>query len=334
MALSATVVIPTHNRLHSLQRVLQGLAAQQAAPVGAPPVPFEVVVVADGPSAQQWQQLQALAMPFPLRRLCQTQHGAAAARNRGVAAAQGEIILFLDDDVAPAPYWLAEHLAVHAQHGGNLAVIGPMWSPSDVQLQPWVAWEQAQLAQKYARMAAGHLQPNPHQFYTGNASLRRTQFLQLGGFDEMLQRSEDVELAYRLAQAGTTFCFAPQAGGYHYAERSYAAWQAIPYTYGRNSVLLAEQKGHTAYLAAVLAGYPQHHPWINGLLQGCLDRPRLSHATLLTLQQMALLTHHLRLPALSQLAYSAIFNLQRYQGVADGLGGRQAFFAAVAAASH
>lgn len=324
---SATVVIPTHNRLPSLLRVLQGLAAQQT-----PPVPFEVVVVVDGPHTEQWPQLPTPAMPFPLQLLYQAQHGAAVARNRGVATAQGEIILFLDDDVVPAPQWVAEHLAAHAQYSGNLAVIGPMWSPHDMELQPWVAWEQAQLAQKYARMATGRLQPNPHQFYTGNASVRREQFLQIGGFDETLQRSEDVELAYRLAQAGATFRFAPQAGAYHYAVRSYATWLAIPYTYGRNSVLLAEEKGHPAYLTAVLAGYPQHHPWIKGLLHGCLDRPVISRAVLVSLQQAALLSYRLRLPVLSQLAYSALFNLRRYQGVADGLGGRQAFFAAVAAA--
>lgn len=329
---SATVVIPTHNRLRSLLRVLQGLAAQQASQAGASLAPFEVVVVVDGPHTELGEQLPTLAMPFPLQLLCQAQHGAGVARNRGVAAAQGEIILFLDDDVVPTPQWLAEHLAAHAHYRGNLAVIGPMWSPPAMELQPWVVWEQAQLAQKYARMDAGHLQPNPHQFYTGNASVRREQFVQIGGFDGTLQRSEDVELAYRLAQAGATFRFAPQAGGYHYAVRSYATWLAIPYTYGRNSVLLAEQKGHPAYLHTVLADYPQHHPWIKGLLHGCLDRPVISRAVLFSLQQAALLSHRLRLPVLSQLAYSAIFNLRRYQGVADGLGGRQVFFAAVAAA--
>lgn len=330
----ATVVIPTHHRPHLLLRVLHGLAAQQAVAADSPAAPFEVIVVVDGLDAAPWQQLQSLALPFPLHLLVQAQGGASAARNRGVAVAQGEIILFLDDDVVPAPHWLAQHLAAHGLHGDNLAVIGPMWTPADVQLQAWVAWEQAQLAQKYVRMAAGQLQPNPHQFYTGNASVRRTHLLQVGGFDETLQRSEDVELAYRLAQAGVVFCFAPQAGAYHYAERSYAAWLAIPYTYGRNSVLLAEQKGHTAYLATVLAGYHHHHPWITGLLQTCLDRPAITSAALLTLQQLALLTHRLRLTALSHLAYSAIFNLRRYQGLADGLGGRQAFFAAVAAVHH
>ncbi|MEZ4867917.1 MAG: glycosyltransferase [Caldilineaceae bacterium] len=328
MIRQATVVIPTYNRAASLQRVLAALACQSLPDSG---FGFEVVVVSDGSQDGTIATLATLETPFSLRCIEQEHAGPSAARNRGIAAATGELILFLDDDVAPHADWITAHLQAHAQATAPVAVIGPMWSPPAARLQPWVAWEQAQLHAKYARMRAGHLQPNPHQFYTGNASVLRTQLLAAGGFDTTIRRMEDVELAYRLAAQEVGFVFAPQAYGYHYAHRSYGAWLAIPYTYGQNSVWWAKEKGRADLLATVLRSYAHLHPLQQRMLRLALDRPAMSKGLLLTLQTIALLAHQCRLTDLANRAFSGIYNLRRYQGMADALGGRASFLAAVAA---
>ncbi|MEJ2711181.1 MAG: glycosyltransferase, partial [Anaerolineales bacterium] len=102
---------------------------------------------------------------------------------------------------------------------------------------PWVSWEQTRLQEQYHDMAQGHWAPTPRQFFTANASIARRHLLSAGGFDAAFRRAEDVELAYRLDQHGLHFVFHPGAVVYHYAERSFEAWMAIPYAYGSNDVI-------------------------------------------------------------------------------------------------
>src|SRR6266498_523051 len=87
-----SVVIPTYQRRDLVVRSVWSLAHQEF--VGD----FEVIVVVDGShdgSAEALRQLTPLAPPFPLTVLEQSNQGAASARNRGAAAACGEILLFL-----------------------------------------------------------------------------------------------------------------------------------------------------------------------------------------------------------------------------------------------
>ena len=324
-----TIVIPTCHRLNRLKRVLAALE-KQTVPAGT----FDVVVVVDGAADNTLAYLQMRDAPWRLTAIKQLNAGAAAARNRGVKESNANIILFIDDDVKPDPQLVDAHMKSHAQHGPDVAVIGPMLTPRDVTLSPWVAWEQAQLVDKYKRMQSGSLLPNPHQFYTGNVSVPRQHFLAVGGFDTNYQRAEDLELAYRLDGQGLSFTFNPAAKGYHYAERSFSTWLAIPYIYGQNSVRFAHEKGHTRLLETTLASYKYHHSLVKALVNYCLDRPLAVRAAIWGLKLQALIAHRLGFFFLSRMTFSGLFNLQRYQGMADALGGRNAFYTALAAGGY
>jgi hypothetical protein len=223
-------------------------------------------------------------------------------------------------------------------------------------MAPWVQWEQAMLVKQYEDMANGRWLPTARQFYTGNTSLARRHLLEAGGFDPTFRRAEDVELAYRLAANGLRFVFNAEAIGYHYAERSFASWLAIPYAYGRNDVIFSRDKGQSWLLPTILYEFRQRRPLIRALTRLCLDRPLLTRFTISTLNQIANLAHRLLskvsskqlavsspddtahrslltahyLAALYRLAYSGIFNLRHYQGIADEMGGRTPFFTAIA----
>ncbi len=62
----------------------------------------------------------------------------------------------------------------------------------------------------------------------------------------------------------------------------------------------------------------------------CLDRPPLGEGFGLMLKAIADRADRLHLYRVSAAAFSAIFNLRYYQGLADALGGRDTFFAGVA----
>ncbi len=318
---AVTIILPTYNRLLQLQKVLTGLEAQTY-----PLTAFEVVVVSDGATDGTDEFLRTYETPLNLRLFVQQNQGAATARNLGIAMAQGEIIIFLDDDVVPEPHLIAEHVATHQCHAADVVVLGPMLTPPDFTLKPWVQWEQVMLYKQYADIAAERWQPTARQFYTGNASVARHYLLATGGFDTSLRRAEDVELAYRLAARGLCFVFNPAAIGYHYADRSFVSWQQTPTMYGRNDVIFARDRSHRWLLTLVMQEFHQRHPFVKVLTQLCLSRRLLSTLIISGLRCVAGVSNALRLERISQRAYSGIFNLCYYQGMADELGGRAIFF--------
>ena len=322
--MKVSVIIPTYNRLGQLRRVLEGLEKQSYPRDG-----FEVLIISDGSTDGTEDYLRVASPSFHLRAFSQPNQGAAAARNLGITQATEEIVLFIDDDVFPFPDLIAEHLHSHETLGNYAVVIGPMLAPPDFQLSPWVRWEADQLAEQYRDMSDGRWSPTARQFYTGNTSIARHHLVESGGFDPAFRRAEDVELAYRLANRGLKFFFNPRAAGYLYAARSFAAWLSTPYDYGRNDVVFSRQKGQAWLLPAVLREYLGRHTQIHALVSICLSQPILSKTFLTVSKQIVLLGEKFPLGPISSLACSSMFNLRYYEGIADGLGGRQAFFRAV-----
>jgi GT2 family glycosyltransferase len=295
-----------------------------------PPEQYEVVVVCDGGADGTAGYLAGAQFKYGLRWFAQNNQGAAAARNRGVAQAQGALVVFLDDDVVPDRDLLRTHARAHDTHTENLVVIGPMLTPTDWRLAPWSRWSQDRLAEQYAAMAQARWAPTPRQFYTGNASLARRQFELSGGFDTRFRRAEDVELGYRLAERGLRFVFCPEAVGYHYEQRTFEAWLAIPYDYGRTDVVFTREKGQSWLLPTILREFHGRPTAIRWLTRLCLDRPRLRHTTTGLLRQFVQVGEKFNWPFLLRGTCSGLFNLQHYQGIADELGGRRRFFQGVA----
>jgi GT2 family glycosyltransferase len=312
---TVSVVVPTFNRRDQLHRTLLGLAEQQL-----PGRRFETIVISDGSTDGTTEYLRGGETPLPVVALTQENAGPAAARNRGVEAARGDLIVFVDDDIVPAPGLIAAHLAAHETLGDELISIGPMLTPPDGGLSPWVSWEQRMLEKQYDMVRSGVLEISARQFYTANAAVRRSHLIAAGGFDETFRRAEDVELAYRLADRGLTFAFVEDAVGYHYAERSYASWRANAYVYGRNDIIFGRDRGQSWMFALIKEQFDSRHPIVRALTHISVPRPRLHRAVDRTLSVVAGVARRARLDAVEQYALSAIYNLAYYEGVAVELG--------------
>jgi len=316
---TVSIVIPTHNRRERLHRVLSALAEQSYR--GS----VEVVVVSDG-STDGTDEYLTGPTPIPVTAVLQANAGPAAARNRGVHEASGELVLFLDDDVVPAAHCLAAHVSAHERLGDDAVVIGPMVDPPDHRMSMWVRWEQAMLARQYSAMERGDYGATARQFYTGNASLQRRHLLEAGGFDPTFRRAEDVELAYRLADRGLQFAFEPAAVGYHYAERSFDSWLATARAYGRNAVVFARDAGHPYVLSWVIDEYPTRHGLVRLVTRACLLRPAATTAVTTILLGVARLSEAARRRSVASQALSGIYGLAYYNALAEELGGREQFW--------
>ena len=190
----ASVVIPARDAEATLARTLACLDQQAGAP------DFEVIVVDDGSR----DRTPELARAAGVTTIVQPRTGAAEARNRGVAAAKGDALAFLDADCFPQPGWLAGGLRALASadivQGHVLpdpsAELGPfdrtLWIAEDVGL-----WQTASLF------------------------VRREVFDRVGGFEDWLDvgrgklMAEDVWFGWLARRAGARAAFAPDALAHH-----------------------------------------------------------------------------------------------------------------------
>jgi GT2 family glycosyltransferase len=309
-----SVVVPTYNRLGRLRHVITALE-QQAYPSDA----YEVVVISDGSTDGTDAYLEALRSTMRLQWFPQANRGPAAARNAAIEKACGEFIVFIDDDVVPEPQLLREHARSHREARQDVVVVGPLLTPEGFEMTPWVRWEQEMLMKQYRALLRGDWPATARQFYTGNASLRRSHILAAGGFDEGFRRAEDVELAYRLANKGLGFVFNMEAAGMHFAERSFRAWLDTAYTYGRNDVIFARDRNQKWLLSAIHQEFRDRHFFIRSLVWMCKGRSWLTWIANSALKLGANAAARLRASDLERLAYSGLFNLQYYDGLFNEL---------------
>jgi GT2 family glycosyltransferase len=288
---------------------------QQAYPSDA----YEVIVISDGSTDGTDAYLEALHSTMRLRWFVQANRGPAAARNAGLKKAGGEFIVFIDDDVVPQPQLLGEHARSHREADQDVVVLGPLLTPEGFEMAPWARWEQEMLMKQYRAMLRGDWSATARQFYTGNASLRRSHILAAGGFDEGFRRAEDVELAYRLADKGLNFVFNMQAVGMHFAERSFQAWLDAAYTYGRNDVIFTRDRNQKWLLPTVRQEFQDRHLFIRSLVRMCRGRSRLTRIATSALKLAADAATLLRANDIERGAYSGLFNLQYYNGLFNEL---------------
>ena len=173
--------------------------------------------------------------PFPLTAQRQENAGPGAARNLAIQHAKGKTVIFVDDDVIPAPDLIRQHLEAQAVEAS--VVIGRLLSPQNRQ-PAWAEWECRTIERQYIDMQAGFFVPTPRQFYTANASVPHAALVKAGLFDARYRRAEDVELAYRLQDLGLPFTFLPAAIVEHDTPRTFDAWRSIANQYGRYDILM------------------------------------------------------------------------------------------------
>ena len=106
------------------------------------------------------------------------------ARNAGIAAASGEIVLFVDDDVVLPPYFVAAHARAHAASIFPHVVTGPIINVPAADVRPVPTFRNGSAA----------------YFCTCNVSVPRSSLEAVGGFDEAFDKYgwEDTELGVRL----------------------------------------------------------------------------------------------------------------------------------------
>lgn len=211
-----TVAIATYNRAELLRQTLVGMTQQNY-----PRDQFEIVVIDNNSRDATPAVVNSFASANPAPQYVhESQQGLEHARNRAIAEARGEIIVFADDDILVERDWLTELTAPFAADtNGKIGAVGgeviPVFPDG---LPPWVAEWHSPLQ---FRSDAGPLTPEQSPM-GANLAFRNEIFEQLGGFaigrgrqGKNLFAGDETEMLRRVRAAGYEVWFAPRAAVRH-----------------------------------------------------------------------------------------------------------------------
>ena len=182
MQVNCSVVIPTYKRPHLLKKCLHALLLQQTS------VHFEVIVVADGKDEETFELMKHFSSSDShfLFSFLDKKSGPAAVRNKGWESANGELILFTDDDTQPSVNWVDSYWKAYVEHGKK-----------DIAFTGTVSVPVSQKPTDYEKNTAGL---ETAEFVTANCACTKNVLRQIDGFDEDFSMAwrEDSELQFKL----------------------------------------------------------------------------------------------------------------------------------------
>ncbi len=190
---------------------------------------YEVIVVDDGST----NDTRAILARFPdVRAIHQPNKGLSVARNVGLQAASGRVIAYTDSDCFADPNWLT-HLVYQLQRSGAAAVGGPNLTPADGWLAECVAASPGQPTHVPENdQVAEHIPGR-------NMAFRRDVLEVINGFDpQYCKAGDDVDVCWRLQQAGHWITFAPGAFVWHHRRQNPRAYLKQQAGYGEAEALL------------------------------------------------------------------------------------------------
>jgi GT2 family glycosyltransferase len=219
MSIAYTVALCTHNHADRLVRTLSDLALLKP-----PRRPWEFLIVDNGCRDGTPELLARHAWPagWQVRVVREETLGLSNARNRAIADALGEYVIFMDDDETADPDWLRAYERLVDAHrpdafGGRQVVLFEDARP------PWLRDELLGFLGELNR--ADEIVPltDPYTpFYGGNFGLRKEVCARVGGFDSMLGRKgadntggEEIDFYRRLLDAGFRVWWTPEAVIHH-----------------------------------------------------------------------------------------------------------------------
>ncbi|MEM8873699.1 MAG: glycosyltransferase [Planctomycetota bacterium] len=191
---------------------------------------YEVVFVDDGST----DHTQDILAKFPwVRNIKQTNKGLSVARNVGMEAAEGEIIVYTDSDCEADEDWLYQ-IALHLTRSDHVGIGGPNLIPDE---GSWVA--------DCVGLSPGGpthvmIDDRTAEHVPGcNMAFYRWAALDVGGFDSQFRKAgDDVDFIWRLQNAGGSIGFASAAQVWHYRRNSIEAYLKQQRGYGEAEALL------------------------------------------------------------------------------------------------
>jgi len=197
-----SVIIPTYNGDRYLSQAIDSVLSQTYSN-------YEIIIVDDGSTDNTYRIVQhyfeTSQDPSLIRYIVQSNQGVAAARNRGIQEARGELIALLDQDDVFLPEKLAHQVACF-DYNLNVAIVNSGWCLIDQNnnkisdIEPWHNLPNLTLETWITRTP---ILPSALMF-------RRESWQQVGGFNSRFNGVDDVDFIWRLALQGYSAIWLPE----------------------------------------------------------------------------------------------------------------------------
>jgi glycosyltransferase involved in cell wall biosynthesis len=217
--MKVSVILATKNRGAALVRCLESIAVAYAK---ASPIEAEIVVVDNGSSDNTSEIVQAWknTASWPVKAMVEPGRGKAVALNRGLRVAEGDLLVFIDDDCRMSAEYVNDLLRHNdadrgpVLRGGRIELGDPNDLPFTINTCPTVKqWSLAANSARYDRLAG---------YINGcNMALRRSLMERVGLFDENLgpgaplPSGDDLDYIYRAYLLGTLLEYVPDMTVFH-----------------------------------------------------------------------------------------------------------------------
>jgi len=281
-----SVIVPVYNGAHVLPKTVPAMLAQDE--------PAQWIFVDDGSTDETRSTLERLIADAPRREGCTMEvlfhsenKGRAAARNAGVAVAGGDILAFMDADMAPTKDYL-NALVGTMSHPGAVACVARLEMP-EVDLSQ--AYHRYLASSKRGPVKCDPARPLPWKYFLlGLCAADSGAVHEAGAFNESLSYGEDLEFAYRLSQRHPDgLWYTPDATAHLYDIGDLSTALSNMIEFGRDN------------LPAMVAEYPELARWtgVDVVHSHAEKRLRRAATRLLLRPGLAKATRHIlpRLPS-------------------------------------
>lgn len=209
LSMRISVIIPTYNGAHKVMGVLRSLESQTL-------LPYEVIVVIDGSTDGTATMLKNEKIQLPNFKIVEQENkGRAAVRNRGAEEANGNLLIFLDDDMIALPELVAAYIDIHKKNNG-IIVTGMLIDPNKDSKNDFLRFKSFLNDKWSPKIFDKTLVELGHTYLTaGNLSITKNDFNRLNGFDEKLNDAEDFDLATRAKIFGYRLYYSNAAVAIH-----------------------------------------------------------------------------------------------------------------------
>lgn len=246
--LKTSIIVPSYNKSTRLRCMLSSLESQTLL------AKCEIIIVDDASTDETSQVIHDLINRLPLKYISNRERmGRSFCRNKGAAASEAELLIFLDDDILVLPTFIEQHLLhqdkkLTIAHGSLMEMIGltnvndPLTGGIGILPLNLEVISREGFSPVGHRLVKNILETTIEKMYNNqlpkiipwlsgvgaNLAVPKIFWKALGGYNEnfgCFWGCEDLEFAFRAHQAGYSFSILPDATGFHLSHHRVNRWE-------------------------------------------------------------------------------------------------------------